>query len=255
MEKRFYSGVADLAFNEKSGAVLAVSRRQSDITRWNMGVDGKGQPLPGQDNYRDQIDNFLGKFSVRASARTTADLVLKYSDRKETLVSNLFRETRWDNNHAARGISVNIDHQFQGGRYSLQAGWDRALSNRVSVGDELVTFQPGPAAIYGGRLRQGTEAAGQLDPQRPRRPGSGAHRRNHAHPLRRPGMAAGAGRVRTLPAIAFLPSRLRQQGRLPGLQQGPLPARHRGRELRQRQRVSVRPHRMGTAGPGRRRAL
>ena len=143
MEKRFYSGVADLAFNEKSGAVLAVSRRQSDITRWNMGVDGKGQPLPGQDNYRDQIDNFLGKFSVRASARTTADLVLKYSDRKETLVSNLFRETRWDNNHAARGISVNIDHQFQGGRYSLQAGWDRALSNRVSVGDELVTFQPG----------------------------------------------------------------------------------------------------------------
>ena len=114
---------------------------------------------------------------------------------------------------------------------------------------------PGPAAIYGGRLRQGTEAAGQLDPQRPRRPGSGAHRRNHAHPLRRPGMAAGAGRVRTLPAIAFLPSRLRQQGRLPGLQQGPLPARHRGRELRQRQRVSVRPHRMGTAGPGRRRAL
>jgi hypothetical protein len=141
-KKRFYSGVADLAFNEKSGAVLAVSRRQSDITRWNMGVDGKGQPLPGQDNYRDQIDNFLGKFSVRASARTTADLVLKYSDRKETLVSNLFRETRWDNNHAARGISVNIDHQFQGGRYSLQAGWDRALSNRVSVGDELVTFQP-----------------------------------------------------------------------------------------------------------------
>ena len=48
MEKRFYSGVADLAFNEKSGAVLAVSRRQSDITRWNMGVDGKASRCPAR---------------------------------------------------------------------------------------------------------------------------------------------------------------------------------------------------------------
>ena len=140
--------------------------------------------------------------SACAPARTTADLVLKYSDRKETLVSNLFRETRWDNNHAARGISVNIDHQFQGGRYSLQAGWDRALSNRVSVGESWSLSSPGPATIRraASARNRSSRTAG---PSRPRRPGSGAHRRNHAHPLRRPGMAAGAGRVRTLPAIAF----------------------------------------------------
>ncbi|CAB3641102.1 TonB-dependent receptor [Achromobacter pestifer] len=147
-KKRFYSAVGDIAFNEKSGAVLAMSRRESNITRWNMGVDDKGQPSPGQDTYNDRIDNFLGKFSVRASADTIADLTLKYSDRSETLASDLFRHTRWDNNHAARGVSGNVDHLFQGGRFSVQAGWDRSLSNRESVGDELVTYQPYRLPLY-----------------------------------------------------------------------------------------------------------
>ncbi len=141
-KKRFYSAVGDVAFNDKSGAVLAMSRRESDITRWNMGVDDNGQPLPGQSTYRDRIDNFLGKFSVHASAETTADLTVKYSDRTETLASDLFRQTRWDNNHGARGVSAGADHAFQGGRLSFQAGWDRSLSNRESNGTELVTFQP-----------------------------------------------------------------------------------------------------------------
>lgn len=106
------------------------------------GCGRQGATFPGQDTYNDRIDNFLGKFSVRASADTIADLTLKYSDRSETLASDLFRHTRWDNNHAARGVSGNVDHLFQGGRFSLQAGWDRSLSNRESVGDELVTYQP-----------------------------------------------------------------------------------------------------------------
>ena len=136
-KKRFYSVVGDFAFNDKSGVVLAMSRRESDITRWNMGVDDKGQPQQGQDTYRDRVDNFLGKFSVRASADTTADLTLKYSDRSETLSSYLFRDTHWDNNHGAYGLSGNLDHLFQGGRFTLQAGWDHATRDRQSVGDEL----------------------------------------------------------------------------------------------------------------------
>lgn len=141
-KKRFYSAVGDFAFNDKAGVVLAMSRRESDITRWNMGVDDDGQPQQGQDTYRDRVDNFLGKFSVRASADTTADLTLKYSDRSETLSSYLFRDTRWDNNHGAYGLSGNLEHLFQGGRFALQAGWDHATSDRQSVGDELVTYQP-----------------------------------------------------------------------------------------------------------------
>ncbi len=158
-KKRFYSAVGDIAFSEKAGAVLAMSRRESDITRWNMGVDDKGQPLPGQDRYQDRIDNFLGKFSVRASADTIADLTLKYSDRRETLASDLFRNTRWDNNHGARGVSGNVDHLFQGGRFTLQAGWDRSMSNRRSVGNELVTYQPYKLPQYtaGGFGREQTQ--------------------------------------------------------------------------------------------------
>ncbi|WP_241132492.1 TonB-dependent receptor plug domain-containing protein [Achromobacter insuavis] len=138
--KRFYSAVGDIAFNDKSGVVLALSHRQSDITRWIMGADDKGeQPLAAQNTYRDRIDNFLGKFSVLASADTTADLTLKYSDRSERLASNTFRDTHWDNNHSAYGLNGNLERQLQGGRLTLQAGWDRASSNRQSVDSEFVT--------------------------------------------------------------------------------------------------------------------
>ncbi|MCH3698147.1 hypothetical protein LZB62_07980, partial [Campylobacter lari] len=123
-----------------SGVVLALSHRQSDITRWIMGADDKGeQPLATQNTYRDRIDNFLGKFSVLASADTTADLTLKYSDRSERLASNTFRDTHWDNNHSAYGLNGNLERQLQGGRLTLQAGWDRASSNRQSVDNEFVT--------------------------------------------------------------------------------------------------------------------
>ena len=77
-------GVPRPSMKNREPCALAMSRRESDITRWNMGVDAKGQPAPGQDTYSDRIDNFLGKFSVRASADTTADLTLKYSDRSES---------------------------------------------------------------------------------------------------------------------------------------------------------------------------
>ena len=255
MEKRFYSGVADLAFNEKSGAVLAVSRRQSDITRWNMGVDGRASRCPARTTIATK-STISWASSACAPARGPRPTWCSNTAtaRKHWSATSSAKPAGTTTMRRAASASTSTTSSRAGAIRCRPAGTARSATAYRSATSWSLS-SPGPAAIYGGRLRQGTEAAGQLDPQRPRRPGSGAHRRNHAHPLRRPGMAAGAGRVRTLPAIAFLPSRLRQQGRLPGLQQGPLPARHRGRELRQRQRVSVRPHRMGTAGPGRRRAL
>ncbi len=139
-KKRFYTAIGDIAINDKTGAVLSMSRRESSIRRWNMGV-AADQPTQGEDNYTDRIDNFLGKFTVRATANTISDLTLKYSDRRETLASDTFRNTQWDNTHAARGIGWNLDHAFQGGRASVQAGWDNALSNRSSDATELVTHK------------------------------------------------------------------------------------------------------------------
>ncbi|CUJ97884.1 Outer membrane receptor for ferric coprogen and ferric-rhodotorulic acid [Achromobacter sp. 2789STDY5608615] len=158
-QKRFYTAVGDIAFNDKAGAVLTLSHRQSDITRANMGVDDAGQPLPGQATYRDRIDNFLGKFSLRAGADTVIDLALKYSDRSETLSSYLFRDTRWDNNHGARGVSLNLEHRFTQGRFSLQGGWDTAMSNRYSSDNELVTQRPFglPKYTTGGLGREQTQ--------------------------------------------------------------------------------------------------
>ena len=214
----------------------------------------QGQPLPGQDNYRDQIDNFLGKFSVRASAdhgRPGAQIQRPQGNTgQQPLPRNPLGQQPCGARHQRQHRPpVPGRALFAAGRLGPRAQQPRIGRRRAGH------FQPGACRNIRRAASARNRSSRTAGPSRPRRPGSGAHRRNHAHPLRRPGMAAGAGRVRTLPAIAFLPSRLRQQGRLPGLQQGPLPARHRGRELRQRQRVSVRPHRMGTAGPGRRRAL
>ncbi|MFP3758180.1 hypothetical protein SB751_30355, partial [Cupriavidus sp. SIMBA_020] len=68
--------MADIAVNDRAGLVLAMSRRQSRIERWIMSVDDKGKPLRTPNIYGDRIDNFLGKFSVHASADTVADLTL-----------------------------------------------------------------------------------------------------------------------------------------------------------------------------------
>ncbi|WP_238926309.1 TonB-dependent receptor [Achromobacter xylosoxidans] len=141
-KKRFYSAVADIAVNDKAGLVLAMSHRQSRIERWIMSVDDKGKPLRTPNIYSDRVDNFLGKFSVHASADTVADLTLKYSDRSETLASNLFRDTHWDNNHGAYGVSGNLEHRLGAGRLTLQAGWDHAMSNRRSMSREWVTTRP-----------------------------------------------------------------------------------------------------------------
>ncbi|WP_116520677.1 TonB-dependent receptor plug domain-containing protein [Achromobacter insuavis] len=158
--KRFYSVVGDFALNDKSGVVMALSHRQSDISRWIMGADDKGErPLTNQNTFRDRIDNFLGKFSVHASADTDVDLTLKYSDRSARLASNLFRYTHWDNNHAAHGLDGKLDQRFQGGHYMLQAGWDHADSNRQSIDNVFVTHVvPGlPQYTTGGFGREQTQ--------------------------------------------------------------------------------------------------
>ena len=147
-KKRFYSAVADIAVNDKAGFVLAMSHRQSDIARWIMGADDNGKPLRTQNIYHDRVDNFLCKFSVRASADTLADLTLKYSDRRETLASNLFRDTHWDNNHGAYGLSGNLERRFQAARLTLQGGRDHAMSNRRSMSNEWVTTRPYLLPVY-----------------------------------------------------------------------------------------------------------
>ncbi|PTN52954.1 TonB-dependent receptor, partial [Achromobacter xylosoxidans] len=91
-KKNFYSALGDVAFSEKAGMVLALSRRQSDITRAAMGVDDKGQPELREGTYRSQIDNLLGKFSVRPAPDTVADLTLKYSEYRQALADAYFRD-------------------------------------------------------------------------------------------------------------------------------------------------------------------
>ncbi|OZI58916.1 TonB-dependent receptor [Bordetella genomosp. 1] len=151
-KKRFYTAVGDVSFTENSGAVLSMSRRESTIQRYRMG-EQNGAAQVFQEGFNDRVDNFLGKFSTRFSGDTVSDLVVKYSDRREELVSNFFRDTGWENRHAARGLGWNLDHRFKGGRVSVQAGWDKFVSNRSSEATEFVTQQfwdRRPQYVWGG---------------------------------------------------------------------------------------------------------
>ncbi len=147
-QKRFYSVVADIAVNDKAGMVLAMSHRQSRIARWGLSADDAGKSLRTPNNYRDRIDNFLGKFSVRPDADTLVDLTLKYSDRSEALTSNTARDTQYANNHGAYGLAARLEHRLPAARLTLQAGWDHAMSNRRSTSREWVTTRPYRLPVY-----------------------------------------------------------------------------------------------------------
>lgn len=142
-KKDFYSLSGDLTFSEKAGMVLAMSRRQSDITRAAMGVDDEGRPEVREGTYRSQVDNLLTKFSVRPDSDTVADLTLKSSAYHQALADAYFRDTTWENHHSGSGVNGNLEHLFQRGRFSLQVGWDRSTSHRQSVREEFVShFTP-----------------------------------------------------------------------------------------------------------------
>ncbi|RMX05078.1 TonB-dependent receptor [Corticibacter populi] len=137
--KHFISATGEYNFSEDLGVVFGLSRRQSRIQRYGMSVDDAGEASLREGSQDDLVDNLLSKFSLRISPQTTSDLTIKYSARKQQLVDDFFRDTRWDYNHNAYGLAWDLGHAFTGGRYKLTVGYDRFLSDRNSDGNELVT--------------------------------------------------------------------------------------------------------------------
>jgi len=139
-KKRFYTLNGEVGFTDTLGATLSASRRESTIQRYGIGT--ADDPFAStQSGYTDRVDNFLGKFTLKASPATVSDLTLKLSDRREDLVSNGSLDSAWTNRQKAHGIAWNIEHSWDKAHLQVQAGWDDYTINRDSNHESLVVYQ------------------------------------------------------------------------------------------------------------------
>lgn len=143
-KKGFYSLSSELRLTEKLGLTISASKRKSDISRFHV-VEFEGRNQREQSQFSDQVDNILAKLSYAYAPESFIDLTLKYSDRKESLVSHTLRDTAWDNQHNAKGIGLAINHNFDSGsKLELKLGWDYMGSFQNSVANSLIThMKPG----------------------------------------------------------------------------------------------------------------
>lgn len=93
-KKHFSSINADVKLSDETAALLAFSRRESEIQRTGKVLDrtsgipnGKTTRLVATD-HSDQVDNVFAKFHRRWGQGLDTNLTLKYADRQEHLVDN-----------------------------------------------------------------------------------------------------------------------------------------------------------------------
>ncbi|MFZ4550812.1 MAG: TonB-dependent receptor plug domain-containing protein [Aquabacterium sp.] len=147
--KHFSSAHADLRLTERNNLLLAVSRRESDITRQFKAIDsGGGTVISGQNAYltdktaTDRVDNALLKVHTTWNTATESSVLVKLADRQENLVSNTYADTAWTNQQQAQGIATELQHTLtQGGQIKINLGYDQLDNLRHSDSDEFVTYQ------------------------------------------------------------------------------------------------------------------
>lgn len=167
-KKHFSSINADVKLSDETAALLAFSRRESEIQRTGKVLDrtsgipnGKTTRLVATD-HSDQVDNVFAKFHRRWGQGLDTNLTLKYADRQEHLVDNFFADTAWTNQQKAYGIGLDATQVLDAGKLSLKFGLDQLNAQRNSSGTEFVTQQFADKSLsqytYGGF---GTEALEQ----------------------------------------------------------------------------------------------
>ncbi|WP_367066769.1 TonB-dependent receptor plug domain-containing protein [Oryzisolibacter sp. LB2S] len=144
-KKHFTSMSGDLRLSEDSAVLVSLSRRESEIQRQSKVLDpsaaipnGKSTSMELRDS-TDQVDNLMAKLHTRWGGGTSTNLLLKYSDRQEDLVSNTFADTSWTNRQKAMGLGFDLDQQLDGGKLTATLGVDQLDASRESSGNEFVT--------------------------------------------------------------------------------------------------------------------
>lgn len=143
-KKHFTSMTGDFRLTEDTTALVSLSRRESQIQRQARVMDtttgtpnGKTTSMQMQDA-SDSVDNLMAKLHTNWGGGTSTNLLLKYSDRQEKLVSNTYVDTSWINRQKAMGLAFDITQQVSSGKLTATLGVDQLNSSRESNGDSFV---------------------------------------------------------------------------------------------------------------------
>lgn len=99
----------DFRLTQDTTALISLSRRESKIQRQAKVLDhsaailnGKNSMLEMQDS-KDTVYNLMAKLHTNWGGGTSTNLLLKYSDRQENLVSNTYSDTAWGQSPKGHG--------------------------------------------------------------------------------------------------------------------------------------------------------
>lgn len=144
-KKHFSSLQGDVRMSESSTALIAVSRRESQIERQSKLLDHT-QTIPNAKNTllesraeSDLADNLLAKMHTHWGTGVESNVVLKYANRKEDLVSNNFADTAWTHQQESKGLAFDMSQQLDIGKWSWSLGLDQMDAVRKSDATEFIT--------------------------------------------------------------------------------------------------------------------
>lgn len=148
-KKHFTSLQGDIRVSEDSAALLSYSRRESRIQRTSRLLDASvpiangNNVLLTQSDEADRVDNLLGKLHTRWGGGTETNLLLKYADRQENLVSadSLSANMAWTNRQKAMGLGFDISQLLDSGKLTATLGVDQLDALRESDANEYTTQQ------------------------------------------------------------------------------------------------------------------
>lgn len=146
-KKHFTSMQGDFKLTEDSNALVAFSRRESRIQRQSKVLDPSATTANGKStalqtkNESDTVDNLMAKLHTNWGGGSQTNVLFKYADRQEDLVSNTYANSAWTNRQKSLGFSGDWIHQLDNGKLTATLGMDQLDSRRDSSGTEFVVQQ------------------------------------------------------------------------------------------------------------------
>lgn len=146
-KKHFTSVQGDIRVTEDSAALLSYSRRLSKIQRTarlldtSVAIPNGNNVFLTESNESDQVDNLLVKLHTHWGSGTETNLLLKYADRQENLVSanNMFANLAWQNRQKAMGLGFDLSQVLDSGKLTATLGVDQLDALRKSDFNEYTT--------------------------------------------------------------------------------------------------------------------
>ncbi len=148
-DKDDFGGWFELGMTDNSGIVFSASRRSSTIPMYTTGgdgiiIDGNGdlqqvEGAPGNRNQKRTSDNYLLKYSIDLSDRSSFDISANYANYDSYLFSSSVLNSGYDNLHTGLGFTGVFKHKLDIGQLELTASTQQLKDERTN--DQQDFFQ------------------------------------------------------------------------------------------------------------------